>query len=155
TAARPELEQRWWRRYGLLAGWARQQGHARPPAGLVIDGIRIGGWGTGQRHQLPRGRENARRDELAEGVPGWAWQVSENSWGSAFSRIQAFARGHGHARVPQQYQEADGFYLGAWVQRQREERAAGRLLPARAVQLASVPGWTWDTSHDAGFAAGI
>src|SRR5262249_29863413 len=80
TPAKPGMAQRWRRRYDRLAGWAREQGHARPPAGLVIEGIRIGGWVTEQRHQWRRGRMAPQRAELLEALPGWAWQVSENGW---------------------------------------------------------------------------
>jgi superfamily II DNA or RNA helicase len=155
VAARPHMQHRWRQRYELLARWAKRHGHARPSSGLIVEGIRLGGWVAEQRHRWQRGRMPPERAALLEALPGWAWQASEDGWDAALARLQAFAHTHGHSRVPQQHQTGDGFYLGAWVQRQRSERAAGRLLPARAARLETIPGWCWDTSHLAGFDAGI
>jgi Helicase associated domain/Transcription factor WhiB len=161
AAGRPSRRRRtvaddtWQQRYQLLRRWAGEQGHARPGETVVVDGVRLGRWVVEQRAEWARGRLPAGRAAKLEALPGWAWQIVEHAWEAAFTRVEAYVAEHGHARVPQQHRAADGFYLGAWVYRQRSERAAGRLRPARAARLEALPGWTWDSRHHADFEAGI
>jgi hypothetical protein len=127
----------------------------RLPPGLILDSTRIGGWVKEQRLQWQRGRILPARAEMLESLPGWAWQPSDADWDAALARLRAFAAKHGHAQVPEGYRSPDGFWLGAWVRRQRAERARGRLLPARAARLSATVGWAWYAGHDADFETGI
>ena len=150
-----QQEQRWRHRFDLLAGWMTSHPGAPAPERLVLNGILIGGWVREQRLQWRRGRIQPGRAAMLESLPGWKWESGDPAWEAARARLEAYAALHGHAQVPEQHQSPDGFYLGAWVRQQRGERAAGRLLPARAARLQAIAGWSWDAGHDAAFEAGI
>jgi superfamily II DNA or RNA helicase len=154
-APRATPEAAWQRRYELLARWAADHGHARPPEDLIVDGVRLSRWVLDQRAEWARGRLAAKRIARLEALPGWAWRVSDQEWEDAFARLQAFVADRAHARVPQTHRAPDGFYLGAWVSNQRRARAGGTLLPARAARLEALPGWVWDVSGHADFQAGL
>ncbi len=150
-----QQQQRWRHRFDLLAGWIASHPGVRIPEDLTLDDIRIGGWVREQRTQWQRGRILPDRAALLEGLPHWEWEAGEPAWEAALTRLEAFAAEHGHAQVPQQHRSADGYYLGAWVWKQRAERAEGQLLPARAARLETIAGWKWRAGHDAAFDAGI
>lgn len=59
--------------------------------------------------------------------------------------LAAYARQHGHTRVPAAHRTPDGYGLGAWVERQRRRHRHGRLAPEQAAALDAI-GMEWSPS---------
>ncbi|WP_280763888.1 helicase associated domain-containing protein [Prescottella agglutinans] len=66
-------------------------------------------------------------------------------WDNAVDRLAQFVAEHGHARIPQAWVCPDGFELGSWAGRRRNERRAGTptLTPSRIAQLDAL-GFEWE-----------
>jgi hypothetical protein len=76
-----------------------------------------------------------RLDEL-----GFIWDERDADWEEGFSHLKMYRDRVGHCRVPQHHKE-DGFPLGAWVSRQRQNKA--NLSLVRRQRLDEV-GFIWD-----------
>ncbi|MEU1824227.1 Helicase associated domain protein [Streptomyces abikoensis] len=61
-------------------------------------------------------------------------------WYHWYGLLKQYVAAHGHAAVPTSKEPGT---LGSWAARQRTLHGSGKLLPKRAVLLASQPGWTW------------
>jgi hypothetical protein len=85
------------------------------------------------------------RDRYA--LTRWTWDPKAEQWEEGFRRLQEHANCQGHTRVSQSY-TFDGYQLGAWVAKQRQDRTKGILDPDRQNRLQELPGWTWDPFAD-------
>ncbi|KXO92978.1 Helicase associated domain (plasmid) [Tsukamurella tyrosinosolvens] len=70
-------------------------------------------------------------------------EMRADAWAEGFRHLQRFVDTHGVARVPVRFRCADGYYLGAWVSRQRLANRDGTLTASQERLLARLPGWTW------------
>lgn len=72
-------------------------------------------------------------------------------WARNVQALKDFVAAHGHANVPSAFQvmEKDGkhLFLGPWVSKIRSQYRAGKLVPHRARELESIPGWHWEASR--------
>jgi predicted helicase len=68
------------------------------------------------------------------------------SWMFWFGLLEAFAKEHGHCRVPDRYRTDDGFWFGAWVSIQRSGK--DKMALDRRQRLEALPGWSWDLLSD-------
>jgi superfamily II DNA or RNA helicase len=137
----------WDANLSALRAFAAREGHARPSRSHVEDGLPIGGWVIDQRVRRKGGRLDPARVAELEAIPGWSWDPFADDWASNLAALRVFASREGHARVPKSLIQ-DGVSLGAWVGRQRVERNAGHLDPARVAELETFPGWSWDPRTD-------
>jgi superfamily II DNA or RNA helicase len=135
-------EDQWERGFTALLGYVAEHGDALVPAALVVGGYKLGGWVNTQRLAHLDGTMLQDRCNRLESVSGWSWDPHSDSWNRAFELVEAYAREHGHARVPDKHW-VDGFALGAWVVAQRMRRRRGSLVPEREMRLSSLPGWSW------------
>lgn len=65
----------WWRAYALLQQYVLREGHARVPAKHIEDGYTLGLYVGKQRRQHHLRRLSARKIQLLETLPGWAWRL--------------------------------------------------------------------------------
>ncbi|MGY1660771.1 Helicase associated domain protein [Geodermatophilus sp. SYSU D00705] len=114
---------------------------------------RTGQVGREGRHRLVVDVPGVSSAELAGSV--WLAGVTRvgSGWAQGFGALQAFVSDHGHARVPQKYQTADGFALGSWASSRRMDRTRGRLSAERITALDSM-GFVWDPGAE-DFARGL
>lgn len=63
-------------------------------------------------------------------------------------RLETYAASVGHSSPPRGSRTDDGFALGLWVARRRDEYRAGRLRPDRVASLSKLPSWSWDPFGD-------
>ena len=84
-----------------------------------------------------------RRQRL-ERLPGWAVSARTAWWEEGFRRLQEYIGKTGHASPPQSYADEDGFRLGSWVNKQRQNHAKGALSADRAMRLSKLGGWEWN-----------
>jgi Helicase associated domain len=131
----------WEEGFARLVEFVEREGHTRVPQAWSEDGYRLGHWVRNQRSRQ-RSFDQQRRARL-EALPGWAWDKHEAFWEEGFARLVKFVEREGHTGIPAKYQEADGFRLGSWVDRNRQARRRGRLSEERARRLEALPGWVW------------
>ncbi|MET9878607.1 Helicase associated domain protein [Actinacidiphila glaucinigra] len=126
-----------------LQAFVAREGHALPPSEHVEGDFRLGRWVMRQR-RLRRDNKLSRPEQhMLEGQPGWSWDWRENRWDMFIAALTSFTDREGHLQVPQAHTE-DGYPLGAKVAQTRGLHRGGRLSPQRQVELAALPGWTWE-----------
>ena len=144
--------------YARLLEFVAREGHSRVPTEYHDnddDCFRLGGWVAKQRQDYLKGALDAKRRAQLEALPGWTWDPLDTAWEDGYARLVDFAAREGHARVPEGYQDDDGFKLGQWVQNLRPRGRRGALSIERVRQLESLPGWTWhprETAWEKGYA---
>ena len=115
-----------------------------------IDGIAVGAWVSTQRNMHQSSKLHQSQIDDLESLPGWAWDVFEESWELRYQKVSQFAAREKHAIVPQRTIE-DGVDIGTWVNTQRNNHRGGNLSSERIMRLENIPGWVWevkDTSWD-------
>jgi hypothetical protein len=137
------LADRWEDAFSRLRRYAEREGHSRVPQTYSDDTGELGRWVSHQRRQGP-GKLRDDQVRRLEALPGWAWDAREDEWEHAFLRLKTFVEREGHARVPKDYRDDDGFRLGQWVTLQRGSWKKGRLSASRTTRLEGLPGWTWE-----------
>ena len=131
-----------------LGRYVERHSNASVPNDYVDeDGFKLGDWVQNRRKGYKRGHLAASHIAALEAVPGWGWSLKDDAWEKGYERLQRFAVQHGHARIPSQYQDVDGYRLGSWVSNQRYKYSIGRLAADRIARLEQVDGWTWGTSR--------
>jgi superfamily II DNA or RNA helicase len=140
-------ETRWDRNLSLLAQFAEREGHASPPQTYVEDAVKLGLWVVNQRQACKRGKLSDDQRHRLEALRGWKWEVIDEAWELALSRLRQYVEREGNVLVPQGHRE-DGFGLGSWVAEQRQRKREEALDDRRQADLESVPGWAWD-KHEA------
>ena len=72
------------------------------------------------------------------------WDAREAKWAGAFRRAEEYRAAHGDLLVPVNYKTEDGFCLGDWVRRMRENYACAekKLTEERIAKLEAL-GMVW------------
>ena len=133
--------------FGLLEQFIERHDHAQVADDYAIDSHRLGKWVQKQRSKQARGTLGADREHRLQELPGWTWKPFADQWEEGFTKLLDYVKRHGDARMPQAY-KADGYRLGAWIDRQRSNYAKGTLDPDRQHRLEELPGWTWTSRAD-------
>ncbi len=139
---------RWQHGLAQLQTYTNARGGATPPTHEVLDGFRLGRWAARQRerywaHQLPP-------DHLTtlQALPGWDWgRTNADRWSEGLTHLRSYLHEHGHAAVDT-HTVHQGFQLGAWVARRRNNYHQGTLSPTRITVLEALPGWVWTRTDD-------
>jgi superfamily II DNA or RNA helicase len=134
-----QLCTQWEEGFQHLQAFAKEHSHCRVPnLHLCAGGYRLGTWVQNQRRandSMPAERK-ARLDAL-----GFIWDSIEHQWEEGFGHLQAFVKTHGHCRIPDRYQTADGYRLRWWVNNQRTSE--DNTPPERKARLDAL-GFVWD-----------
>ncbi|MHA7133795.1 helicase associated domain-containing protein [Oerskovia turbata] len=145
-------DERWNHRVGLLIKYVDAHGDARVPGDWVApDGTRLGAWVARRRWEHRHGLLCAERIEQLEAL-GFEWVAPPRSrttrgkddlaFQAWVGSLEAFAREHGHCRVPAAHTGPGGERLGAWVAYTRARHAKGLLAADRVAALDRV-GFAW------------
>ena len=143
-----QLAAPWEEGFGRLLNYVENNGHARVPVAFTVSGYQLGNWVWEQRSNHAKGSLDAERQQRLAELPGWTWDPEDSWWDEGFNRLLDYVDRNDDARVPQSYEEDDGYRLGTWVTIQRVNRADARLDDVRARRLEALPGWTWDPLAD-------
>ena len=94
------------------------------------------------------GQQPAQQKRLhfctTKSAPRYAWLCLgsvRRSMGGRLRRLEAFARQHGHCRVPHKHKTADGYRLGIWV---AAERKNPDNMPIEQKARLATLGFIWD-----------
>ena len=77
------------------------------------------------------------------------WDAREAKWAGAFRRAEEYCAAHGNLLVPVNYKTKDGFCLGDWVRRMRENYAcAEKKLTAERIAKLEALGMVWTVPQE-------
>ena len=126
-----------------LAKFVRSSGSTHVPKSHVTSsGFALGTWFQIQKSAMSRDMPPDRRRSLESLGIRPDGDVREEAWQSAFEALRSWVAEFGHASVPKDYINEDGFRLGQWLGVQRAWLSSGRLKENRRSQLDSLmPGW--------------
>jgi hypothetical protein len=141
------IEDQWNSAFRELKSFLKAHGHARVPQHYRQNGIQLGTWIGKQRAKHNRGHLPKDKVKRLESLKGWSWDPREDSWNSSYQELKSFLKAHGHARVPDEYQQ-NGIQLGTWISTQRNKYKRGRLPVDKAKRLESLRGWSWGPHKD-------
>jgi superfamily II DNA or RNA helicase len=140
----------WNESYAALQKHLARGGTLKIAKNVRVDGIALSSWVSIQRKMFQSSKLSKSQIEDLESLPGWAWDVFEESWELRFQKVLQFANREKHALVTQRTIE-DGVDIGTWVNTQRNNYRDGKLVSERITRLENIPGWVWevkDTSWD-------
>lgn len=133
------------RNFAAAAEYHRTHGNLDIPGNYVDkNGVRLGSWLTWLRKSRKKGTLNltdtqiARLDEL-----GMMWDGKrQEAWERAYVAAKCYWEHTGNLNVPEKYQTDDGFKLGTWLSRQRDDAKRGVLSEERRQRLDKI-GMHW------------
>ena len=137
------LDDQWNDGFDKLKAFIAKHGHAKVPARLIIDGVKLGIWVGTKR----KGKDKVSIEiiKLLESLPNWSWNILEDNWSKAFEYYKKYVTEYGHSKVPARL-KYEGFNLGKWVSHRRNEKDI--LNPERIKLLEALPQWTWNAIED-------
>lgn len=129
----------WETSFSALQSFYKREGHLRAPADHLENQIRIERWAVDQRR-----RKNKLTSEQLNRLNaiGFSWDPVAHLWEHGFAKLLEFRKREGHCQVEHSVAE-NGFKLGMWVLRQRQEMKRGTLPPEKIRRLDSVD-FSWD-----------
>lgn len=150
----------WEANFALLERYVAAFGHADPRIGETVDGVNIARWVSKQRSRINgtsgsadrRGGRTGANVDLSpqriarlRALPGWVDHTREAAWENGYARLMAYATANDGDIPRQQHEEPDGYKLGVWVFKQRQDWQWGRdrLTAERIRRLEEIPGWFW------------
>jgi hypothetical protein len=138
-------QRRWTANLDALRRYAVDTDPAAIPENAWAGKLRIGQWVRAQRAARRRGTLPGELAEALEAVPGWVWTDEDERWQLGLAALHSWVNRHGTADVPLDG-DLDGFPVGAWVQRAREDHRARTLDAERTALLDRLPGWHWTST---------
>ena len=130
---------------GLSASRAYRKAHGDldVPRGFVTeDGMQLGSWIRARRDERSSGKLPEARIAALDAL-GMVWEAHDESWRRGLAAARAYRERHGDLRAPASQVDADGFAIGAWLDRQRQSRKGGRLSAERITSLDEID-MVWD-----------
>jgi superfamily II DNA or RNA helicase len=133
------LDATWQEALRLLTMYKEREGNCLVPVRHKENGFPLGYWVVNRRQN----RENLlplqqqQLDELE-----FVWEVPDAAWEEGFRRLTLYKGREGHCRVPPQHVD-NGFALGSWVDRQRQNLKRLSLSKERRQRLDEI-GFVWD-----------
>ena len=146
-------EQNWLDNYQSARLYAEKKGSLLVPAGYVDEnGFRLGVWISNLRaaRKARPGSFQVTPEHIALlDAIGMQWDAREAKWAGAFRRAEEYRTAHGDLLVPVNYKTEDGFCLGDWVRRMRENYAcAEKKLTAERIAKLEALGMVWTVPQE-------
>jgi superfamily II DNA or RNA helicase len=134
----------WEQGFRRLLNYVNEHGTAAVPRAYVIEGYPLGSWIDSRRGEYKHGTLDPERQKRLSDLPGWDWAPRAGKWDEGYLRLVAYTNEHGNARPRDEYVCPDGYLLGAWARRQRNDYKDGRLSNDRSERLVKLNSWVWD-----------
>ena len=137
-------DQDWQAAFDKYADYVSNTGSAKIPAKYLVDeAFDLGRWVA----QMKKTFDNLdpEKKSLLESLAGWSTDYREDKWNHGYSKLVTFTSSEGHACPPQSFKTMDGFRLGLWVSKQRNDRV---LNDDRIKKLEQLQGWSWNPDQD-------
>ena len=135
------FSEKWEEGFSHLKQFSDREGHCRVSQSYKTDdGYRLGNWVSKQR--ITRDAMEPDRRQRLKALPRWSWDAMSDKWEDGHSHLKQFSDREGHCRVFKGYKTDDGYRLGDWVRRQRDNKDA--MEADRRQRLEVLPGWSWD-----------
>lgn len=142
------LDEQWEKGYRKAVEYRDSRGSAAIPADFITeDGFKLGGWAANQRAKFAKNMLEADQVQRLNALIGWSWNPHEDQWDEFYRRFADHAGHVGSTRIGPSL-VIDGYNVWAWVNRQRNAYAKGRLSLERQNRLEALPGWAWDALAD-------
>ncbi len=146
-------EQNWLDNYQSARLYAEKKGSLLVPAGYVDEnGFRLGVWISNLRaaRKARPGSFQVTPEHIALlDAIGMQWDAREAKWAGAFRRAEEYCAAHGDLLVPVNYKTEDGFCLGDWVRRMRENYAcAEKKLTSERIAKLEALGMVWTVPQE-------
>ena len=135
---------KWTEGFEILKAYATDNGCVNCPKRYHINGFALGSWVGTQRTN--KDSLTPERKGLLESLNGWSWDPIADQWHEGFAFAQSYAEKAGSANPTSTYKTNDGFPIGSWVSRQRNNKDT--LTPERIALLETLKGWSWDPLTD-------
>ena len=133
------FSEKWEKGFAHLQKYKEENGDCLVNYGHVTpDGFKLGGWVQKQRQK--RKNMSATRLERLDAL-GFVWDVLTSQWEEGFAYLQRYKEEFGDCHVSQSHLTPDGFKLGAWLARQRQNR--DKMSVDRRERLDAL-GMIWD-----------
>jgi superfamily II DNA or RNA helicase len=137
-------EAAWERGLAAAARYHEQHGHINVPQSFVdSDGYKLGDWILARRADYSRKRLDPARIRSLETL-GITWQrakeIQDASWERGLAAATDYRERYGDLNVPKAHVTEDGFRLGAWIDRLRQNQED--LSPERRTGLNAL-GMNW------------
>ena len=142
----------WERNYEAAKAWKEEYGDLEVPNRAIYHGVKLGSW-LGDLRKVRRGIGKKRLDLTQEQIErldaiGMRWDNSwDLAWEKGFSELQEYRNHFGSCEVPCGYLSEEGYKLGVWCTKQRENyKKPGKLTEERIRRLEEL-GFSWSQSR--------
>ena len=110
------------------------------------DGFKLGSWVSSRRRGYKNGQLTPDRIDALNAL-GFIWDPFEDDYQRGLGYLKAYKAEHGDCRVPLRFTTKDGFKLGKWVSRRRNDYKIHRLTLDR-IEALNALGFIWDQLED-------
>ncbi len=135
----------WEEGFQKLLEFVKEEGTALVPSTYKTnDQFLLGRWIDIQRRFFRNNLLSDERMKRLQGLNGWRWNPLQDVWEKNLRYLQSYVEEFGHARVSGSYVCPDGFGLGSWIERLRQQFRKGKLSEDKQHILEQLPGWAWN-----------
>ena len=116
------------------------------------DGFKLGGWTNRRRSDYQKDKLSKYQINQLEEIPGWIWNMQDNlqrsSQAKGIQQLKKYITKTGSSFVSQKHKDEEGFSIGYWIYKQREEFRKNKLDQDFIKELNSIKGWLWQISYN-------
>ena len=140
--------------YDAAASYYRSHRNLRVQRRYVTpEGLNLGVWIQRQRRLYQRKDASLSPGQIERlNAIGMVWEdKTEVAWQEGFSHAEAFFRENGHLNVENAYVSKDGYALGAWIRRMRQQKNGSMKktsLTQERVEALDALGMVWNVNAE-------
>lgn len=125
----------WMKYYELAKEYYETHGDLAVHAKYTTEnGLNLGVWISSQRYAMKKGTLSQEQISLLDKI-GMSWHQFKNKWDLGYDYALQYYEEYGNIDVPLEYENFDGFRLGAWIASQRSKYRNSKLKPNQIKRL--------------------
>ena len=125
----------WMKYYELAKEYYEAHGDLAVHAKYTTEnGLNLGVWISSQRYAMKKGTLSQEQISLLDKI-GMSWHQFKNKWDLGYDYALQYYEEYGNIDVPLEYENFDGFRLGAWIASQRNKYRNSKLKPNQIKRL--------------------